>query len=227
MSDRTVLARAVAGCVTLLASLALVFFFTAGSLHVWRAWLYLAAFAACVVFITADLALRDPALLERRVAAGPVAERESGRRVISAIASLFFLAMYFVAGLDARFGWSAVPRALSVAADDLVIAGFVIVWLTFRANSYTSAVIEVADAQRVVDRGPYAVVRHPMYSGAVLLVLATPVALGSWLAIPWAIALAFTIVVRLVGEESYLGLHLEDYDAYRTRVTHRLAPFLW
>jgi protein-S-isoprenylcysteine O-methyltransferase Ste14 len=156
-----------------------------------------------------------------------MAEQERDQRTISAVAGLFFLAIYVVAGLDARCGWSNVPRALSIAANGLVAGGFGIVWLTFRANSYTSAVIEVVGAQRVVDRGPYAVVRHPMYSGAVLLLAATPVALGSWLALPWAIGLVFTIAVRSVAEENYLVAHLEGYDAYRARVAHRLVPMLW
>ena len=219
--------RATVGLCTLLASLALVLLVSAGSLRFWRAWAYLSVFALCVVLITAYLAAHDRALLARRVAAGPAAERERRQRVISAVAGVFFLALFAVAGLDARFGWSAVPPAVSVGAELFVVAGFGIVFLTFRANSYTSATIEVTAGQPLIDHGPYALVRHPMYAGAVVLLLATPLALGSWIAIACALALVVAIVARLVAEERYLRARLPGYEAYRARVPYRLVPFVW
>lgn len=221
------LVKATVGCITLIASLALVLFIAAGSLRFWRAWLYLAVFALSVLVITTYLVAYDRALLARRVAAGPTAERERGQRVISGIANVLFLGLFVTAGLDARFGWSRVRPAPSIIAELFVLAGFGIVFLTFRANSYTSAVIEVAAEQPLVDRGPYALVRHPMYAGVVLLLLATPVALGSWPAVPCALALVLTVVVRLLREERYLRVHLEGYEAYRARVPHRLVPLVW
>ena len=221
------LLRAAVGVCTLIVTLALALFLSAGSLRFWQAWLYLAVFALCVILITAYLAAFDRALLARRVAAGPTAERELRQQVISGLANVCVLALFVVAGLDARFGWSAMPPAVSVAAAPFVIAGFGIVFLTFRANSYTSAVIEVADGQPLVDRGPYGLVRHPMYAGAVLLLLATPVALGSWVAISCALPLILVIVVRLTEEERYLRVHLSGYEAYRARVPYRLVPFVW
>src|SRR5215207_2466861 len=215
------LVKTTAGLLTLIMSLALVLFLSAGSLRFWQAWLYLVVFALCVILITAYLAAYDRALLARRVRGGPAAERERRQQVISGLANVFFLGLFVVAGLDARFRWSAVPPAVSVAADLFVIAGFAIVFLTFRANSYTSAVIEVAEEQQLIDRGPYGVVRHPMYAGAVLLLLATPVALGSWLGIPCTLPLILAIIARLVEEERYLRANLRGYEAYRERVRYR------
>lgn len=224
---RLLLLKAAVGLCMLLASLALVLFVAAGSLHFWQAWLYLAVFALCTTLISAYLAKYDQALLARRISAGPVAERERSQQVISALASVLFLAQFVVAGLDARHRWSSVPPVVSIGAELLVIVGFGIVFLTFRANSYTSSIIEVADEQPLVDRGPYGIVRHPMYAGAVLLLVATPVALGSWIAVPLALALVMVIVVRLLDEERYLRAHLRGYDEYRSRVPCRLVPFVW
>jgi protein-S-isoprenylcysteine O-methyltransferase Ste14 len=220
-------ARSAAGFAFLMLVLALALFVPAGTTGYWQAWLYLAVFAACTVFITIYLARNDPRLLESRVAAGPVAETRRSQQLIQSLASLLFLGLFVVAGLDARFGWSAVPPAVSVAADGLVALAFLGVFLVFRENSYTSAVIEVASGQRVVTTGPYRLVRHPMYAGASLLLLATPVALGSWAALPLAGLLILVIAARALDEERYLAEHLDGYAAYLDRVRYRLLPGIW
>jgi protein-S-isoprenylcysteine O-methyltransferase Ste14 len=108
-----------------------------------------------------------------------------------------------------------------------VVLGFLIVFLVFRENSHTSAVIEVSAGQKVITRGPYRVVRHPMYTGAIILLLFTPLALGSWVAAPFALPLIPVIVVRLLDEESFLSKNLSGYEEYRQKVRYRLAPFIW
>jgi protein-S-isoprenylcysteine O-methyltransferase Ste14 len=221
------LVRAFLGLAFLLLVLALALFVPAGTLDFWQAWLYLGVFAICVVFITAYLVRRDPGLLERRVRAGPVAETQKNQQVIQSLASLFFVALYVLAGLDRRFGWSHVPPVLSLAAGVIVALGFYIVFLVFRENSYTSATIEVAAEQKVISTGPYAVVRHPMYSGAFLLLLATPLALGSWVAFPFPIPLIAVIVARLLAEEQFLSANLRGYEAYQRQVSYRLVPYVW
>ena len=172
------------GFAFLLLVLALALFIPAGTLNFWQAWLYLAVFAFCTILITLFLIRRDRELLARRVQAGPTAETRRSQQVIQSFASLFFILLFIVPGLDRRFHWSSVPLVVSLAADGLVAVGFYIVFRVFRENTYTSATIEVADEQKVISSGPYAVVRHPMYSGAFLLLLATPLALGSWVSLP-------------------------------------------
>ncbi len=221
------LLRAFLGLAFLLFVLALALFLSAGTLNFWQAWVYLADFGICVALITAYLVRHDPGLLERRVQAGPVAETRKSQQVIQSLASLFFIALYVVAGLDRRFGWSHVPPAVTLAADLVVALSLYLVFLVFRENSYTSATIEVASEQKVVSSGPYAVVRHPMYAGAFLMLLATPLALGSWVALPLPIPLMFVIVARLLDEERFLSANLGGYEAYRQRVRHRLVPRVW
>jgi len=221
------LVRTVLGFAFLLAVLALALFLSAGTFAFWQAWVYLAVFAVCTILITLYLIRYDQRLLASRVQAGPVAENRKNQQIIQSFASLFFIGLFIIPGLDFRYHWSAVPPAVSLIADGLVALGFFFVFLVFRENSFTSAVIEVAQEQRVISSGPYSLVRHPMYAGASLLVIFTPLALGSWVAIICAIPLILVIVVRLLDEEKYLAANLNGYADYRQQVPYRLVPFVW
>ena len=221
------IARAILGFLFLMLVLALALFLPAGSLRFWQAWVYLGVFALCTTLITIYLATHDPTLLADRVRAGPVAEGEKSQRIIQSLASLFFVGLFIVPGFDYRYGWSNVPGYLSLLADALVALGFFFVFLVFRENSYTSGTIQVSEGQKVVTTGPYSLVRHPMYAGAGLLVMVTPIALGSWVAIPLAIGLMLVIVVRLREEEKLLAERLAGYAEYCSEVRHRLIPFIW
>jgi protein-S-isoprenylcysteine O-methyltransferase Ste14 len=215
------------GFAFLMLVLALALFLPAGSLSFWQAWVYLADFAGCTILITAYLMRNDQDLLARRVRGGPTAETQRSQQIIQSLASLFFIALFIIPGLDFRFRWSNVPPAVSWVADGFVALGFYIVFLVFRENSYTSATIEVSGEQRVISSGPYAVVRHPMYAGAFLLLLATPLALGSWVSIPLPIPVILVIIVRLLDEEKFLSANLSGYEAYRQKVRYRLVPYVW
>jgi protein-S-isoprenylcysteine O-methyltransferase Ste14 len=221
------LVKAFLGLAFLLIILALALFLPAGTTDFWQAWVYLGVFGVCTVLITANLVVRDPGLLERRVRGGPAAETQKSQQIIQSLASLFFVALYVVAGLDRRFGWSYVTPAVSLISDAVVALGFFIVFLVFRENSFTSATIEVAAEQKVISTGPYAAVRHPMYAGAFLLLLATPLALGSLVALPLPIPLILVIIARLMDEERFLSANLAGYEAYRERVKYRLVPYVW
>jgi protein-S-isoprenylcysteine O-methyltransferase Ste14 len=221
------LARAFAGLAFLLVVLGAALFASAGTFDYGQAWTFLAVFAVATVAITAFLAVRDPALLERRVHAGPIAETRRVQQLIQAVAAVAFLAVFIIAGLDHRAGWSRVPAGVVVAGDVGVALGLGVVFLVFRANSYTSAVIEVARDQQLVTTGPYAVVRHPMYAGALAMMVAVPPALGSWWALVAVPPLVAAIVWRLLDEERLLLASLPGYSEYRARVRSRLVPWLW
>ena len=118
---------------------------------------------------------RDPELLERRLR---TKEKERPQKIILAVSYPAFLAAFLLPGFDHRFGWSAVPPALCVAADLIILAGYALFVLVIRKNSYASRVIEVAEQQRVISTGPYAAVRHPMYVANILIYLAGPWLLG-------------------------------------------------
>jgi protein-S-isoprenylcysteine O-methyltransferase Ste14 len=226
-ANRSMIRRAIVGGAALVAVLALVLFVSARSVNYWQAWLYLFIFTLATSAISLYLIARDPALMERRLRAGPAAETELAQQIIQSVASVSFLLIYVVAGLDRRFGWSSVSDAFVLAGDVLVVLGFWIVFLTFRENSHASATIEVGKDQPVISTGPYAVVRHPMYAGAGILIFASAPALGSpWSLVP-AIALMAGIVWRLIDEERFLSTNLPGYAEYCRQTRYRLIPSIW
>lgn len=219
--------KALIGFLKFQAFLALILFLPARSFHFWQAWVYWGLFTLSTLAITLYFLKHAPGLIERRLAVGPGAEQEKSQKVIQAAASLFLIALFLVAGLEHRLRGSALPVAVVLSADMFVALGFVIIFFVFRENSHTAAVVKVEADQRVIETGPYRVVRHPMYAGASLLFLATPLALGSpWALIP-AVLLCGTMVVRLLHEERFLSANLPGYDAYRFKVRYRLLPLVW
>jgi protein-S-isoprenylcysteine O-methyltransferase Ste14 len=219
--------KTILGFMFLMLVLGLALFLSAGSLNFWQAWVYLAVFAACTILITLYLIKKDRELLAGRVQVGPIAETQRTQQIIQSLASLFFIGIFIVPGLDFRFGWSNVPPLMSLISDGFVAIGFYIVFLVFRENSYTRATIEVSAEQNVITSGPYAVVRHPMYAGAMLLLIFTPIALGSWAGVPISILLILIIVARLLDEERFLKANLSGYEEYCQKVRYRLLPLLW
>ena len=205
---------------------ALIFGF-AGTLHYWQAWVYLFLFFGLSGLLTAELLRRDPALLERRLKGGPQAEQRPAQRVIMAGASLAFLSLLAVPALDQRFHWSSVPLVGIVIGNVLFAIGFLFVGRVYRENTYTSATIEIHEGQRVIDTGPYAIVRHPMYSGALLYMLGTPLALASYWGLLGFVLMLLVIVWRLQDEERMLSGELPGYADYRARVRWRLIPGVW
>jgi protein-S-isoprenylcysteine O-methyltransferase Ste14 len=173
------LARAFVGFIFLFIVIAGVLFGFSGTLHDELAWTTLAIFFGFAAVITVWLWFRDKALLERRVKAGPGSEHDPVQNIVQGLAGLSFVATFAVSGLDRRFGWSDVPLAVSFAGDMMIAVGFLIVFLTFRENTYTAGTIEIAEGQCVIDSGPYAVVRHPMYAGALVMISGIP--LSNWL----------------------------------------------
>jgi len=207
--------------------MALLLFVPAGTLHYWQAWVYLAIFAGVSALTTLDLIRKDPALLERRMRGGPTAEKQPTQKVIMLGMSIGFIALLVVPALDHRFGWSAVPLGGAVTGDVLVSLGFYLIFLVYRENTFTSATIEVAENQKVISTGPYARVRHPMYASAILYLLGTPLALGSYWGLAPVVAMMPFLVWRLLAEERFLARNLAGYTDYQKRVHHRLVPFVW
>ena len=219
--------RAWLSLVLLAAFMGALIFGLAGTLRYWQAWLYLVLFFGLSGLLTAELLRRDPALLERRMKGGPQAERRPAQQIIMVGASLAFLSLLAVPALDYRFHWSSVPVVGVVLGNVLFAIGFLFVGRVYRENTYTSATIEIHEGQRVIDTGPYAIVRHPMYSGALLYMLGTPLALGSYWGLLGFVLMLLVIVWRLQDEEEMLARELPGYAEYRQRVRWRLLPGVW
>jgi protein-S-isoprenylcysteine O-methyltransferase Ste14 len=220
-------AKTIFGFANLILLLAIALFAPAWTLRFWQGLLYLLLFASCSAAITVYLWKHDKALLSRRVSAGPVAEKSRAQQIIPLFASIGFLAILVVPSLDHRFSWSHVPLWIVLAGDLLVVLGFYIVFKVFCVNTFTSATIEVNEQQTVISTGPYAFVRHPMYSGALVMLLGTPLALGSWWGLIAFIVMVAVIVIRLLDEEKVLLANLPGYAEYVARVKYRLVPYVW
>jgi protein-S-isoprenylcysteine O-methyltransferase Ste14 len=227
MPASPLLLRSLVGTAALLGAIAAAYFLAAGTPRPWQGWVYLAVVGACSLAITLWLLRHDRELLERRLEGGASAEIRPLQKLVQAGASVGFLAIFVLSGLDLRFHGAHFAPAVSLLSDVLVAAGFGLVFLVFRANSFTSATIEVAKGQFLVSTGPYAWVRHPMYSGALLLLAATPPALGSVWGWAGVAAVLVLVVLRLRDEEQLLRRDLAGYEAYCARVRHRLVPGLW
>lgn len=202
--------------------LGVVLFLPAGSLRFWQAWIYWSGFSVLTLFIAICFLKKSPELLSRRM---QHKEKETTKKP-PAFLNLFFLC-FVIPGLDFRFHWSAVPIWLVISANAIVFLGYIFIVLVFKENSYAATIIQVEKEQRVITTGPYAIVRHPMYLGLLLLILFTPLALGSyWAVIPALLSIPMN-VFRILGEEEVLLRDLAGYKDYCLKTRYRLIPLIW
>jgi len=219
--------KAISGAVRTPLLMGALVFGPAWSFHYWQGWIYWAVICAGVLALTFYLLHYDPELMRRRLKSGPLAERRPRQKLIQWVTSVFLLAAIIVPGLDHRFGWSPVGWPWVAAGELCVLIGFALVFWTFRENSFASSIIEVTQGQRVIDTGPYGWVRHPMYSGAALLFLGTPLALGSLSGLISGAGLIGALIWRLIDEERVLAEELPGYREYQSVVRARLVPWLY
>jgi protein-S-isoprenylcysteine O-methyltransferase Ste14 len=219
--------RAFGGLAILVLVTGALLFAAAGTFDYWQAWAFLAIYFTVSLAITLYLMKKDPALLARRMSGGPFAEKERSQRIIMSFASIGFIGLLVLPGLDHRFGWSQMPANVAIAGDILVVLGWIGIFFVFRENSFSSATIELAADQRVISTGPYALVRHPMYAAALVMLLGMPIALGSWWGVLTMAAVVPAVVWRLLDEERFLGSNLPGYTEYQRKVRCRLLPLVW
>lgn len=224
---RNLAAKAFLALFLLAVVMGLLLFVSAGTVHYWQAWVYLSIFTGASLLTTLDLLNRDPALLARRMRGGPAAEKRITQKMIMVLASLGFISLLVIPAVDHRLGWSRVPLVLLIAGDLLVTISFCFILLVYRENTFTSATIEVAENQRVISTGPYAIVRHPMYASTLLYVVGSPLALGSYYGFLGVAVMIPSLVWRLLDEERFLAMNLPGYTEYRQKVQYRLVPFVW
>ncbi len=202
----------------------LVLFLPAGSWNYFNGWLFCGLLFLPMLVLGALLLWKAPALLEKRL---NTKEQEKTQMAVVAVSSLLFVAAFVAAGLDFRFGWTHVPVWLVYLAAVLQLASYDLYAEVMRENVWLSRTVEVQENQKVIDTGLYGIVRHPMYTSTILLFLAMPLVLGSWVSFAIMLFYPVVIVFRIRNEEKVLETGLAGYREYKQRVRYRLLPFIW
>lgn len=205
-------------------ALCVMFFLPAGTFDYWQAWAYMAVTLVPAAFVFHYFISKNPAFLERRL---KLKEKEARQKLVVKFGGVIFAIAFLIPGLDRRFGWSHVPPEMSVAADVIVLLGYLMVFLVFRENSYAGRTVEVVKGQKVISSGPYSIIRHPMYLGTIFLYVATPLALGSTWAFPLFLLMLPVLIFRIINEEELLRRELNGYAQYCKKVRYRLVPYVW
>jgi protein-S-isoprenylcysteine O-methyltransferase Ste14 len=199
----------------------------AWSLNYWQAWVFGVVFSVTTTAIGIYFLKRDPRVVERRMRVGPAAEREPAQKIIMTLVLVGFVLLLVVPGFDHRWHWSSVPAWLVLTANVFVVLGLLGTAVVVRQNSYAAATITVESGQPVVSTGLYAIVRHPMYSAALVMTAFTPLALGSYWGMLPVMPIIAVLAWRLLDEERVLKRDLPGYSDYCNKVTYRLVPGLW
>jgi protein-S-isoprenylcysteine O-methyltransferase Ste14 len=202
-------------------------FLPAGTLDYWQAWVFIAVFTIATLGPSVYLAVKDPAALQRRMHAGPTAEERTVQKIVVSGTIVAVVAVLVVSALDHRFDWSQVPTPIVVLGYVLVATGLGIAQLVVIQNSFAAATITVEAEQKVVSTGLYGLVRHPMYVGALIMMIGTPLALDSYLGLLAVIPALPVLAVRIYDEEKMLRQQLDGYDEYMAKVHYRLVPYVW
>jgi protein-S-isoprenylcysteine O-methyltransferase Ste14 len=211
-----------------LVALGALLFAPAGTFGYWQAWVVLAVvFALATVVPSVYLLRANPVALQRRISGGPAAEARSVQRLVMAGLYLSLVAMVVVSALDHRFGWSPVPAAICAAGDVLLAVGLAVVVLVVIQNAYASTTVRVEASQTVVSSGLYGLVRHPMYTGNVIMMVGLPLALGSYWGLVFVLPGLAVLAWRIRDEETLLREELAGYREYTQQVRYRLVPCMW
>jgi protein-S-isoprenylcysteine O-methyltransferase Ste14 len=205
----------------------LALFLPAGTFNYWQAWVFIAVFTITGAGPSVYWAVKKPEVLRRRMKAGPTAEARPAQKLIVAGIYLWFTGLLVVSALDHRFGWSDVPTAVIVLGNVLVVVGLGIALLVVQQNSYAAANITVEADQKVVSTGLYGLVRHPMYSGSLIMAAGTPLALDSYWGLVFIIPGLIVLAYRIIDEEKMLNQELAGYPEYTQEVRSRLVPGVW
>jgi protein-S-isoprenylcysteine O-methyltransferase Ste14 len=202
----------------------LLLFVPAGSLYFWQAWVFMFVLFVPAIFILAYFLKKDPEFLKRRM---QYKEKERKQKTIVKLASLFLLIGFVFTGIDYRFNLSQAPVFLVIISNTIVFLSYLFVFLVFKENSYAARTVVVEKNQKVISTGPYSIVRHPMYTGIILMYLFIPLALGSLIALVFFIPTIPIIILRTLNEEEVLLKELKGYKEYTKKVKFRLLPGVW
>ena len=202
----------------------------------WRwfeGWAYTLTFAINIGISYAIINQKNPRVIRNRMKVKKegltdATQKPAGSdRWVLPIMGVGFVGALIVPGLAHRFGWLSIPIALEIAGLVLSNAGLIIVNIAILQNSFASKLLDINKDQVLIDTGLYAHVRHPLYAGALLMILTIPIALGSWWGLIPAAVAVLALVVRITSEEEMLIKGMDGYEEYQTRVKYKLIPGIY
>lgn len=222
--DRTLLTQALIKFLAGIILTGLLVFLPAGSFAYWQGWLLMGILFIPMFLAGIVMLVKSPDLLSKRLNAK---EKESAQKTVVALSGLLFIISFVTAGLNWRLNWWILPDWAVWIAAALFILSYILYAEVLRENEYLSRTIEVQEGQKVIDTGLYGIIRHPMYMATVIMFLSMPLVLGS--PISFIIMLGYIPVIakRIRNEEEVLTNDLDGYKEYKTRVKHKVLPFIW
>ena len=199
-------------------------FAPANSFEYWNGWLFMGLLFIPMFIAGIILMIKNPELLRKRLNAR---EKENEQKWVLLFSGLMFIAGFIVAGLNYRYSWTVLPKAVTIVSSILFIIAYILYAEVLRENTYLSRTIEVQENQKVIDTGLYGIVRHPMYAVTIVLFLTMPLILGS--IISFIIFLIYPIIIgkRIKNEEKILERDLKGYAEYKKKVNFKVIPFVW
>ena len=221
---KTLLKQAIIKYVAGMALVGILVFLPAGTFAYPGGWLFMGLLFIPMLVLGIVLLLKAPDLLAKRL---NNKEEQSEQKKVVGLSGLMFLAGFVLCGLDFRWGWTDVPMPVIVIASVLLLAGYGLYMEVMRENAYLSRTVEVQEGQQVIDTGLYGIVRHPMYFATVIMFLAIPLVLDSWIGFVVFLVYPFLMVKRIRNEEFVLEEGLEGYREYKEKVKYRMIPFVW
>lgn len=202
----------------------LLLFAPAGTWNYPGGWLFIGLLFLPMLILGLALYLKAPELLKKRL---NMKETQKDQVWVVALSGVLFIAGFLAAGFDFRFGWTRVPGWLVWIAAVVQLGSYGLYAEVLRENAYLSRTVEVQEGQTVIDTGLYGIVRHPMYTATILMSLAIPLVLGSWISFLPMLLYPVMIIRRIHGEEALLEEGLPDYREYKQKVRWRLLPYIW
>lgn len=199
-------------------------FLPAGTFVYPGGWVFMGLLFIPMLILGIVLLLKAPELLAKRL---NNKEEETEQKKVVGLSAVMFLAGFVLCGLDFRFRWTSVPPAVVIIAAVVLLGGYLMYMEVMRENAYLSRTIEVQEGQKVIDTGLYGIVRHPMYSATVLMFVAIPLVLGSWIGFVIFMIYPLLMVKRIRNEEEVLEAGLTGYTEYKKKVKYRMLPFVW
>ena len=212
----------------------MIIFFPLAQDWLWvEAWLFTISFVINMSISFYLINKKNPRVLRNRMKVKKVGVTEKTKssagsdKYIMPILAIGFIGAFLLPVFDYRNQWSSIPFTVEIISLVVTNIGLIIMDLAMVQNAYASKLLDINKDQKLIDTGLYSHVRHPLYSGAVLMILGLPIALGSWISlIPAAIAV-LAILIRIKFEEEMLIKGMDGYIEYRTRVKYKIIPKIY